>query len=303
MTIQFNSIVSDTHESRHSVEAIIGIDLSSLGVTVHPSSGNALLPAEHINFPVLASACNAALIGGVDVVSLNRDFFAHSYPKSSEDNLDPAKVTGQLIEKIQGGFCAEIPPNLFAFERAIDVLTCDGEGWGSLEVRLEDEGDLEVLERGVEQAHLCGLSVVVRASADIFTGDICQRVASWADAVRLETDDPHIAREIRFALRSAARELGRTIKVICELGILISSSVRAAQERAWLIAAIENGPIFEGKAHVIGTVYDVADAAERWISSGAADGIVFLPASVPTDLASLIRGVLPVLSARGNADF
>lgn len=300
MTIQLNTIVNDTNDPLHSTEALIAIDLSSLGVSNNHFSEDVLLPSEHINFPVALSACAAAVSGGVDVVSLSRDFFAHSYTKNIYSNLDPAKVARQLIERLDGGFCAEIPANSFAFDKAIDFLSCDGSGWGSLEIRLESEGDLDFLESGTERAHVCGLSVSVRAKADFFTEKICKEVASWADAVHIETPDPHVAREIRFALRSAANELGRSLKVFCELGILISSSVQSAQERAWLISAIDGTPIFDGKAHVVGTVYDAADEAERWFSLGAADGLVFLPASVPTDLASLIRGVLPVLRARGS---
>lgn len=300
MTIQVNTIASDAAGSRVAMEALIAIDLSSLGVSGNHSSEKILSPTEHVNLPVLFSACEAALGGGVDVVSFTKDFFARSYTKSMYGNLDPAKVVGQLVEKIKGGFCAEIPSNSFAFDKAIDFLTCDGEGWRSLEIRLEPESDLELLASGAQRAHLCGLPVSVRAQADIFTDDICLAVASWADAIHLETDDPHSARGIRFALRSAASEMGRSLKVFCELGILISSSAEAAQERAWLISTIEGKPVFDGKAHVIGTVYDAADVAERWFSLGAVDGLVFLPASVPTDLASLIRGVLPVLRSRAS---
>lgn len=300
MTIQLNTIASDATGSRVAMEALIAIDLSSLGVSGNHSSEKILSPTEHINLPVLLSACEAALSGGVDVVSFTRDFFARSYTKSTYGNLDPAKVTGQLIGKVKGGFCAEIPPNSFAFDKAIDFLACDGEGWGSLEIRLDSESNLELLGRQAERAHLCGLSVSARIHFDVVTDEICVAVASWADAVHLEITDPHGARGIRFALRSAASEAGRTLKVFCELGILISSSVEAAQERAWLISTIDGKPVFDGKAHVIGTVYDAADEAERWFSMGAADGLVFLPASVPTDLASLIRGVLPILRARGS---
>ncbi|MDN6487611.1 MAG: hypothetical protein L0K34_09035, partial [Ancrocorticia sp.] len=64
---------------------------------------------------------------------------------------------------------------------------------------------------------------------------------------------------------------------------------------------MNGSPAFAGKASVVGTVYDVADVVESWIGLGAADGVVFLPASVPTDLASVIRGVLPLLRARSEA--
>lgn len=64
---------------------------------------------------------------------------------------------------------------------------------------------------------------------------------------------------------------------------------------------MQGTPAFEGKASVVGTVYDVADMVESWIGLGAADGIIFLPASLPTDLASVIRGVLPLLKARATS--
>lgn len=298
MTVRLDSIPDDTAESRHATDALIAIDLSSLGISAEDSSAQTDVPAEHVNFPALASACDAALSGGVDVVALSKDFFAHSYTKARDGNLDPAKIASQLMKLIQGWFSAEIPATVRALDKAADWLVHEDKGWSSVEVLLESNSDLGELRARAEQAHSRGLAIAVRMRADIFTDEICEEVASWADAVRLETDDAHTARKIRSALRSAATNKGRDLKVVCEMGILISASTRAARERELLLSIMRGTSVFPGKAHVVGTVYDVADEAERWISQGAVDGLVFLPASVPTDLASLIRGVLPLLRAR-----
>ena len=116
------------------------------------------------------------------------------------------------------------------------------------------------------------------------------------------TDNLERARGIRSELRELAASNGRSVRVLGELGIVISGSMRAANERALLVADMVGAPLFEGKASVVGTVSDVADAFERWIGTGAADGLIFLPASLPTDLASLIRGVVPLLAARAQIE-
>ena len=81
--------------------------------------------------------------------------------------------------------------------------------------------------------------------------------------------------------------------------IMLASGVVAEKIVAVGWQTMTGRPVFDGKASVVGTVYDVADTVEEWICLGAVDGIVFLPASLPTDLASVIRGIMPLLYARG----
>lgn len=115
--------------------------------------------------------------------------------------------------------------------------------------------------------------------------------------VRMRVQDPHVARGLRYGIRAAAHEAGRDLPVVADLGLL-SQRIHKYHERALLVEAIYGTELFAGIPKVVGTVYDVADAIERWVGLGAADGVVVLPASLPTDLGSLIRGVLPLLSGR-----
>ena len=139
----------------------------------------------------------------------------------------------------------------------------------------------------------------MRTTAEDLTPSSIQAIARFADSVHLLTGDPHRAREARFALRSAAAAFDRQLTLLTEIGIIVSGSMPAARERSLLVETMTGRPVFDGKASVVGTVYDVADTVEEWICLGAVDGIVFLPASLPTDLASVIRGIMPLLYARG----
>ena len=162
--------------------------------------------------------------------------------------------------------------------------------------------DLEAIAKLAEEIADSGMPVNVQFDAEVADAIALDMLASFVDGVRVRTDDLERARDIRRELRSLAASNGRSLRVFGELGIVISGSMRAASERALLVADITGAPLFEGKASVVGTVYDVADAVERWVGTGAADGLIFLPASLPTDLASLIRGVVPLLTARARIE-
>ena len=125
--------------------------------------------------------------------------------------------------------------------------------------------------------------------------------AGYADVVRIREQDLEWARELRYAVRGAARAAGRPdVRVLVDLHTVISADRAAAEERAGLVADIA-GPdaSWAGALEAVGTVDDVVATIERWLSAGAADGFVILPGSVPADVAALLRGVVPELRARG----
>lgn len=303
MTVQLTTIdtpaSNDTRVQERITEAFIGVDLTLLGaVSADEYASLGLdLPVEYVSFPKLASCAGAACSGGLDFISLSKDFQTRSDRVST---MDAVRTMARILDAGEGGFSAEVPADRESFEEAVGLLKRQRDGWGCIEVSVRSDADVQRVAAAAAQARSNGIQVSVRVRAEDLADIDHVALAGWADSVRLITDDPHKAREARFALRSAAQRAKRELRVLVEVGIIISGSQQAANERALLVEAMQGSPVFAGRARVIGTVYDVADVVESWIGLGAADGVIFLPASLPTDLASVIRGVLPLLKARGT---
>ncbi|MGO1858434.1 hypothetical protein [Ancrocorticia populi] len=298
MTVQLPT--NETYSTERATDAVIGVDLTLLGAVCSEAfaSLGIDLPVEHASLPKLASCIGAACTGGLDFVSLSKDFQARSDRTTC---MDAVRTVSRIMDVGAVGFSAEIPPEAEHVDEAVSLLAEQKDGWGCVEIDIASSSDLEQIAKYAKSAHDAGVQVTARVACDLLSDLDIDLLASWADMVRLLTDDPHEARGARFALRSAAHQQGRELRVLVEVGIVISGNQQAANERAILIEAMNGSPAFAGKASVVGTVYDVADLVESWIGLGAADGVVFLPASVPTDLASVIRGVLPLLRARSEA--
>ena len=298
MTVQLPT--NETYSTERATDAVIGVDLTLLGAVCSEvfASLGIDLPVEHVSLPKLASCIGAACTGGLDFVSLSKDFQARSDRTTC---MDAVRTVSRIMDVGAVGFSAEIPPEAEHVDEAVSLLAEQKDGWGCVEIDIASSSDLEQIAKYAKSAHDAGVQVTARVACDLLSDLDIDLLASWADMVRLLTDDPHEARGARFALRSAAHQQGRELRVLVEVGIVISGNQQAANERAILIEAMNGSPAFAGKASVVGTVYDVADLVESWIGLGAADGVVFLPASVPTDLASVIRGVLPLLRARSEA--
>lgn len=298
MTVQLPT--NETYSTERATDAVIGVDLTLLGAVCSEvfASLGIDLPVEHVSLPKLASCIGAACTGGLDFVSLSKDFQARSDRTTC---MDAVRTVSRIMDVGAVGFSAEIPPEAEHVDEAVSLLAEQKDGWGCVEIDIASSSDLEQIAKYAKSAHDAGVQVTARVACDLLSELDIDLLASWADMVRLLTDDPHEARGARFALRSAAHQQGRELRVLVEVGIVISGNQQAANERAILIEAMNGSPAFAGKASVVGTVYDVADLVESWIGLGAADGVVFLPASVPTDLASVIRGVLPLLRARSEA--
>lgn len=305
MTVQLTTV--DARESscttERATEAYLGVDLTMLGAVPCDSYANigSELAVEYASFPMLASCATAACSGGLDLITLSSTFRIRSDKQGAA--MDAARTMARLTQLGAAGFSAEVPPTHACLEEAITLLSSQREGWGGVEITVDDAAVLDVdqLTSAITLAHDLGVTITARVPAREVRGSSVETLASFADTVRLLTEDPHEAREARFALRSAARDAGRVLTVFVELGVVISGNRQAAIERCRLIEDMQGGAAFTGKARVVGTVYDVADAVENWIGLGAADGVIFMPASLPTDLASLIKGVIPLLKARSAA--
>ncbi len=302
MTISLATIESelDDAQAESVAELVMGVDLSLLGAVAteaFAALGNDL-PVEYASYPRIASCAQAAARGGIDFVCFDANFRTRS---DNANQLDAARVAARLLTQHAGNVNAEIPAEAAVSREGIGILAEHG-NHASPTVEVTKTSDLEAIAKLAEEIADSGMPVNVQFDAEVADAIALDMLASFVDGVRVRTDDLERARDIRRELRSLAASNGRSLRVFGELGIVISGSMRAASERALLVADITGAPLFEGKASVVGTVYDVADAVERWVGTGAADGLIFLPASLPTDLASLIRGVVPLLTARARIE-
>lgn len=289
--------VSNPKTNQAPATAFIGVDLTLLGAHSVPLFDGEPAPIELLDFSELACAVNAAHKGGIDFVTLDSSF-AVTTEADHNPRLDAARAAAQLSRFSRAGVIAQVAGTAKEIYEATDILAEQTDGWGGLTITLRTDSDFDAVRKAAEHARRAGLKIAVVVTNPSVSAARARVIAQIADLVRLHVEDPHAAREARFAIRAAGKELGRNIPVVACLGIVISASVRAAQERALLVSGINNAPLFEGLANVVGTVNDVADEIEYWVSLGAADGVLLAPASLPTDLASVLRGVLPLIRSR-----
>ncbi|WP_124053844.1 LLM class oxidoreductase [Arcanobacterium ihumii] len=277
-----------------------GIDLSVLGAMsseILDEYGHDV-SVDHLNFPRLAASVKAALEGGLDFITLDRSFHTRSDQQPKDGALDGVKAASKLMNLAPGGISVEVPPLMKFVEVGAEALVSDRGGWSTIELQVNATSDFTELAKMAQVSHAKGVKVSATTADPAFAASHVAEIVAFADMVRIKTTEPIAARKLRTLLRGEAAKKNREILVFVDLGIVISASRQAAEERAVLISDINHRPIFQGIASVTGTVYDVADALESWVGSGSADGIVFIPASLPTDLASVLRGVLPLMRER-----
>jgi FMN-dependent oxidoreductase (nitrilotriacetate monooxygenase family) len=79
----------------------------------------------------------------------------------------------------------------------------------------------------------------------------------------------------------------------------LKSLVNRAHEQGWTIRQAANWIAgTKGHALLVGTARQIADEMEKWFHEGAADGFNLMPLTLPTDLASFARLVIPELRRR-----
>ncbi|QJC21954.1 hypothetical protein [Arcanobacterium buesumense] len=282
----------------HTTSAWLGIDLSMLGVQNYVSS--CISQPEPFQHGKMMAATRAAASGGLDFVALSAEFCADaSRPQAV---LDAINVGAQMRTIDGSGVVMEVLPEPKIVAQALDAVCVEGSGWASLAIRIDQNVDLVNTVAAFEAICEAGVGLVVNLASASPSAEMMEIVAQYANMVRLQVADPHTARGIRYGLRALARDAERDLPVVVDLGVVISATSSAAHERAILVSEITGCELFSGIPTVYGTVYDVADTIERWVGLGAADGVVIHPASLPIDLASLVRGVLPLLSGRAGVE-
>lgn len=296
MTIQLPS----SRQSRRGYKVpSISIDLSTLGAEVFDASSEfgEDFPVESCNLHRLASMTSAAISDGLAAVTLGSTFLLRSDLHIRDCRLDPVRAAVKLNSRITGPIFAAITADSGCVE-ALDAVKGTDVG---LEIHVA-EGDLTPALTIIEQARAAGTPITVALTGETASRIDLGKLGAVADSIRLREPDPHTAREIRYSLRSAALEQGRDLRVSADLFMIVSACAMDAEERASLIAAIGADRYAVGSARVLGTVHDVADHIDSWLALGAADAFTILPGSLPTDLASTVCGVLPLLQARRTAE-
>ncbi|XCB30188.1 hypothetical protein RQN30_01725 [Arcanobacterium hippocoleae] len=288
--------------------ASLGFNLTGLGARGMevPGEYGPEIAVSTLNFPLLLASVNAAFHGGIDFIQLNRNFQLHGGESSAlryhSALLDGVRTAAKIADVISGGgLNIEIP-----FDEEIGLPAVSGflrnyKGRKSVSVAVKKSEDFRLLEKFSAAAAANNLNVVALCTNPDLLSDNAVRLAELVDAVQLRSGNIEQARRLRFLFHELSEKTGRNVKLIIELGIVISATLQSANERAALISELSHRQIFDGMPHAVGTVYDVADCVEKWIGMGGADGILFTPASLPTDLASVLKGVVPLLNERAKS--
>lgn len=277
----------------------IGVDLSLLGASVPVGFDDCI---DYLNFPRLAASVRAAQTGGIDFVTLDSRFLTSTDVDSRDSSHDAVHAAAKLADVSTAGIFAGIEPTPADIEVATAALAAQREGWAGITMPLHTDSDFAGIEKAARKTRRAGVKVTVIITDPAVSAERAAIVAGIADVVRLRVRDPYAARNARFAIQAAGKEIGKDILVFMELGVVISRSVAAAEERALLIEDMNDCDLFPGIASVLGTVYNVADTIESYVGLGAADGVILVPASLPTDLASVLKGVLPLIDARAKLE-
>ncbi|MDD7464827.1 MAG: hypothetical protein PUK59_01050 [Actinomycetaceae bacterium] len=282
----------------------VGVNLTLLGAsqTDVPGEDSPEPFLSRVNIPLLASSVGAAQQGGVDLITLDRDFHIKAARPPRSGALDGVHMAAKLGLGQELRMCAEVPSDPSCIREAVRELAMTQLTGVALMITLQELDDYQDYVKAAAEARAAGVELWLLATNPDFTAAHADVVVQIFDAVRVRTTDRHRARAMRFALHEAAAKVRRTMTAFADIGIVISATVQAAEERAILISQLNGTELFQDMASAVGTVYDVADLIESWVGLGAADGVVLTPASLPTDLASVLKGVLPLLEARATIE-
>ena len=130
--------------------------------------------------------------------------------------------------------------------------------------------------------------------------DALDVAARHADVVRIAAPSLDAARALRERVRAAAAAAGRRPD---QLAVLLDVEVHlagdAADARASLRQLDRSGELPPSTLRVVGAAVDLANLVERTVALRAADGITFLPLTLPADLFAITGQVVPLLAGRG----
>ncbi|ROR71892.1 hypothetical protein [Bogoriella caseilytica] len=277
--------------------AWLGLDLTGLGVAEDLLGVSEDLPVEKADLARLASYTRAAHGAGIGLVTLGAEFRLRSDRAVRDGRLDPVSAARRIAPHASAGLVAEVSGRgaVATAEAELAQAHPSPGTWHALHLSLTEAARLASSVRPDRRRTRVVVSVSALSEA--------AAAGAFADIVRIRQSDLEQARELRLAVRAAARTAGRegAVTVLADLHLVVASERESAIERAGLVAEIAGGSVtpWEGALSAHGTPYDVADLIEHWLAVGAADGFVVIPGSVPADVAGLIRAVVPELQVRG----
>lgn len=280
--------------------AWIGVDLTALSPHV---SGTALtheLSPDRFLHSRLAAATKAALGASIDFVAIGSDL-EFGRGENSISTTDTASIANEVASLARGGVFVSVRPDAEEIEHVRSTFVAGvpnlGTAWRGISILADGATELEPLKTALLAVRKSRIKISFTLAGKI-SAHSARVMSEFADFVRIRSTDYEDARALRFELLDAMKQIKRSFPVLGEVGVLISASRQAADERREMIREMKGDDIFQEIPSVIGTVYDVADFIETWVGAGAVDGVVLHPASLPTDLGSIVRGVIPLLEAR-----
>ncbi|WP_345217573.1 hypothetical protein [Georgenia halophila] len=281
--------------------ATIGLDLTGLGVPADSFADGADLPVEKADVARIASYTRAAHTSGVSFVALGESFRLRSDRAVRHDDwLDPVVAARRIAPHACAGIvpCVPAGADLDLVEGALAEASRQQGAWAGLQLTGADAARAATPRRSTRSQRGPRPRVVLPVASE----EDVELAGRYADVVRIRETDVEWARELRYAVRAAARAAGRegAVRVVADLHTVVSADRESAQERAGLITDIAGEAVtWAGALAAYGTAGDVADVIQSWTDGGAADGFVVLPGSLPADVAALVRGIVPELRARG----
>ncbi|MDY5585601.1 MAG: hypothetical protein SPG61_07440, partial [Arcanobacterium sp.] len=252
--------------------APIGFDLTALGA--HPTE----IPGEYgpesaiaaLNYPRFVASVQAALHGDVDFIYLDHDFHTQAERITKTSTLDAVRVVEKLSTVIdQGGICAEVPFDTVQGLPSLEGLLANFSGMKTVSLELGLSPDLELLAEFGAVARKNELKLFLLVDDVALVSQYAAELVAASDAVVLRIKEQAQARKARFILREQATKLAKEFHVYIAFGIVISATLQAAEERAMLLSQLGDKPLFSHLPYAVGTVYDISDAIESWIGTGA----------------------------------
>ncbi|MCW0213292.1 MAG: LLM class flavin-dependent oxidoreductase [Pseudonocardia sp.] len=125
--------------------------------------------------------------------------------------------------------------------------------------------------------------------------------ARWADVVRISAPGVSQAAAARLEVQAAAAESGRDpsgITVLLDVEVLLGGTDGEARGALAALDALTPGPDPEGVQYV-GTPEGLAALVGEIVRAHAADGVTFVPLTLPGSLDAIVDGVVPLLVGAG----
>lgn len=300
---------SSAAPAQNSTTAVpIEVDLTSLGTVAVVDDIDVDLPADSVDPQKLIGIARSCQRSGISQVTFGQSYRSRSdVVQRAGAHLDPINAALQVAGCMEnGGVSAgtvittvsgaqQLATRLakatarLAERRAYIGLHIDGPAGESLETVLRVIHEAP-LGRGQVRPHI---TVTLRFLSDTPTA------VRYADRIRVRTADENTVRLVRERVRQAAAEAGVDAPpVYWDVRTLIGDDEKVLAERAWLSASLagENDH-WRGAYEFTGTARELTEQVQRWISSGAIDGVTIIPASLPGDLRSILKVLVPSLVA------